>query len=92
MDGDLSPQGRGLELGSQLDELQALLGGLGLLYNAKRDALRNPINSNNAGERDTPPQNCEHHPCVTTKRLSEEFRIQKSELEPYRLETSLVLF
>ncbi|XP_038869312.1 laminin subunit beta-3-like isoform X2 [Salvelinus namaycush] len=49
VDGDLSPQGRGLELGSQLDELQALLGGLGLLYNAKRDALRNPINSNNAG-------------------------------------------
>ncbi|XP_036804074.1 laminin subunit beta-3 isoform X1 [Oncorhynchus mykiss] len=49
VDGDLSPQGRGLELGSQLDELQALLGGLGLLYNSKRDALRNPINSNNAG-------------------------------------------
>ncbi|XP_041744472.1 laminin subunit beta-3 isoform X2 [Coregonus clupeaformis] len=49
VDGDLSPQGRGLELGSQLDEFEALLDGLGLLYNTKRDALRNSINSNNAG-------------------------------------------
>ncbi|KAM9522760.1 laminin subunit beta-3 isoform 1-T2 [Salvelinus alpinus] len=49
VDGDLSPQGRAPELGTQLDELQALLDGLGLVYNTKRDALRNSVNSNNAG-------------------------------------------
>uniref|UniRef100_A0A4W5MRY1 Laminin EGF-like domain-containing protein n=1 Tax=Hucho hucho TaxID=62062 RepID=A0A4W5MRY1_9TELE len=49
VDGDLSPQSRAPELGTQLDELQALLDGLGLVYNTKRDALRNSVNSNNAG-------------------------------------------
>ncbi|CAB1315349.1 unnamed protein product [Coregonus sp. 'balchen'] len=49
VDGDLSPQGRAPELGSQLDELQALLDGLGLVYNTKRDALRNSVNPNYAG-------------------------------------------
>lgn len=48
----MSPQGRAPELSTQLDELQALLDGLGLVYNTKRDALRNSVNSNNAGEGD----------------------------------------
>ena len=51
VDGNLLPQDRVSNLGSQLDDLQALLNSLGLEYNIKKDAVRNTVSSNHAGEK-----------------------------------------
>ena len=52
VDGNLLPQDRVSNLGSQLDDLQALLNSLGLKYNIKKDAVRNTVSSNHAGEKE----------------------------------------
>ncbi|XP_062309966.1 laminin subunit beta-3-like [Osmerus eperlanus] len=49
VDGNLLPQDRVSNLGSQLDDLQALLNSLGLEYNITKDAVRNAVSSNHAG-------------------------------------------
>ncbi|KAM7402795.1 hypothetical protein PAMP_018006 [Pampus punctatissimus] len=46
---NLSPLDRIPGLDSELDKLQALLDGLSVKYNAKKDAITNSINTNNAG-------------------------------------------
>lgn len=48
---DLSPLERTPGLDSELDRLQALLDKLSVDYNDKKDATKNSINPNNAGQR-----------------------------------------
>lgn len=55
---DLSPLDRVPGLDSELVKLQALLESLRVQYNAKKDAMTNSVNNNNAGLRQRHRKHC----------------------------------